>query len=187
MSVQSEITRLTNAKAAIKAAIEGKGVTVPDATLLDGMADLIESIEAGAYNGIKLEISTLIPSEKIYSENKLIVAHGLGVIPKLVAVMTADTIDKSSFGISFSAIYLPNRYVAGAYNTCYTVSAYYGSSWNVKNMKTNMKSTSFGGLVNNSPSPIDDATDSSITFCGLSSNTLAGLLAGKEYLLFIGG
>lgn len=47
MSVQSEITRLENAKAAIKAAIEGKGVTVPDATLLDGMAALIESIEAG--------------------------------------------------------------------------------------------------------------------------------------------
>lgn len=47
MSVQSEITRLQNAKAAIKAAIEGKGVTVPDATLLDGMAALIDSIEAG--------------------------------------------------------------------------------------------------------------------------------------------
>lgn len=47
MSVQSEITRLQNAKAAIKAAIEGKGVTVPEATLLDGMASLIESIEAG--------------------------------------------------------------------------------------------------------------------------------------------
>ena len=48
MSVQSEITRLENAKAAIKAAIEGKGVTVPEATLLDGMPALIESIETGA-------------------------------------------------------------------------------------------------------------------------------------------
>ena len=47
MSIQTELTRITNAKAAIKAAIEGKGVTVPDATLLDGMANLIESIEAG--------------------------------------------------------------------------------------------------------------------------------------------
>ena len=47
MSIQTELTRLTNAKAAIKAAIEGKGVTVPDATLLDGMAALIESIQAG--------------------------------------------------------------------------------------------------------------------------------------------
>ena len=47
MSIQTELTRITNAKAAIKAAIEGKGVTVPEATLLDGMAALIESIQAG--------------------------------------------------------------------------------------------------------------------------------------------
>ena len=47
MSIQTELTRLTNAKAAIKTAIEGKGVTVPSGTLLDGMAALIESIEAG--------------------------------------------------------------------------------------------------------------------------------------------
>lgn len=51
MSIQTELTRLTNAKAAIKAAIEGKGVTVPEATLLDGMAALIESIEAGGGGG----------------------------------------------------------------------------------------------------------------------------------------
>ena len=47
MSIQTELTRITNAKAAIKAAVEGKGVTVPDGTLLDGMAALIESIQAG--------------------------------------------------------------------------------------------------------------------------------------------
>lgn len=38
MSIQTELTRIINAKAAIKAAIEGKGVTVPAGTLLDGMA-----------------------------------------------------------------------------------------------------------------------------------------------------
>lgn len=47
MSIQTELTRIINAKAAIKAAVEGKGVTVPDGTLLDGMAALIGSIEAG--------------------------------------------------------------------------------------------------------------------------------------------
>ena len=47
MSIQTELARITNAKAAIKAAVEGKGVTVPDGTLLDGIASLIESIEAG--------------------------------------------------------------------------------------------------------------------------------------------
>lgn len=47
MSIQSEITRLETAKSAIAAAIAGKGVTVPDGTMLDEMAALIESIEAG--------------------------------------------------------------------------------------------------------------------------------------------
>lgn len=47
MSIQTELTRITNAKEAIKTAIAGKGVTVPDGTMLDGMAALIESIEAG--------------------------------------------------------------------------------------------------------------------------------------------
>lgn len=47
MSVSSEITRLTNAKASIKTAIEGKGVTVSSSTTLDGYADLIDAIQTG--------------------------------------------------------------------------------------------------------------------------------------------
>ena len=47
MSIVTEISRLKSAKSAIAAAIAGKGVTVPDATLLDGMAALIEAIQAG--------------------------------------------------------------------------------------------------------------------------------------------
>ena len=58
MSIQTELTRLTNAKAAIKAAIEGKGVTVPDGTLLDGMAALIEAIEAGG--GGRFDLSNFL-------------------------------------------------------------------------------------------------------------------------------
>jgi hypothetical protein len=44
MSIQEEITRLNNAKSAIKTAIEGKGVTVASGTKIDGMASLIDSI-----------------------------------------------------------------------------------------------------------------------------------------------
>lgn len=64
MSIQTELTRLTNAKAAIKAAIEGKGVTVPDGTLLDGMAALIDAIEAGGGgDSIKIDVGTFTPAE----------------------------------------------------------------------------------------------------------------------------
>ena len=64
MSIQTELTRITNAKAAIKTAIEGKGVTVPDGTLLDGMAALIDSIEAGG-GGMKVEVFSLTPAQEI--------------------------------------------------------------------------------------------------------------------------
>ena len=48
MSIQTDLTRLQSAKSAIKAAIEGKGVTVPDGTKLDALAALVESIEVGS-------------------------------------------------------------------------------------------------------------------------------------------
>ena len=62
MSIQSEITRLANAKTAIATAIEGKGVTVPVSTLLDGMAALIESIEAGGgdFSALPQKIDTVL-------------------------------------------------------------------------------------------------------------------------------
>ena len=65
MSIQTELSRIINAKAAIKAAIEGKGVTVPEATLLDGMASLIESIEAGGASGVWCGSATPISSSHI--------------------------------------------------------------------------------------------------------------------------
>lgn len=53
MSIQSEITRLENAKTAISEAIASKGVSVPSSTKMDGMADFINDINTGGdYNVI---------------------------------------------------------------------------------------------------------------------------------------
>ena len=60
MSVQSEITRLANAKTALATAIEGKGVTVPEGTKLDGMAALVEAISAG---GGEVAYGTITPAD----------------------------------------------------------------------------------------------------------------------------
>ena len=65
MSIQTELARITNAKAAIKTAIEGKGVTVPDGTLLNGMASLIESIEAGGGSDYIVEKHVVTFAEEI--------------------------------------------------------------------------------------------------------------------------
>lgn len=80
MSIQSEITRIESAKTAIATAIEGKGVTVPDGTLLDGMASLIESIEAGG--GISYGTITIAEESSPY-----VITHGLGVRPSIIAFL----------------------------------------------------------------------------------------------------
>lgn len=51
MSVNSEIERLQTAKADLKTAIEGKGVSVPASTKLDGYSALVDSIEQGGGGG----------------------------------------------------------------------------------------------------------------------------------------
>lgn len=80
MSIVSEVNRLKDAKTAIKTAIEGKGVTVPDATMLEGMAALIDSIEAGG-GGIRFATGTFIPDEDALSYT---ITHGLDVTPDMV-------------------------------------------------------------------------------------------------------
>lgn len=63
MSVQSEITRIEAAKTAIKTAIAGKGVTVPDGSKLENLAALIEGIEAGG--SLIVEAYSIVPASKI--------------------------------------------------------------------------------------------------------------------------
>jgi len=47
MSIASEITRLQNAKAALKSSIEAKGVTVDPSATLDSYPELVDSIPTG--------------------------------------------------------------------------------------------------------------------------------------------
>ena len=93
MSIQTDLTRIKNAKAAIKAAIEGKGVTVPDATLLDGMATLIESIEAGGGSGGKAYkiVSGYLSSTSTDTDGSFTLAHNLGCTPILFMMMRPAT------------------------------------------------------------------------------------------------
>lgn len=86
-----EIDRIKAAKRAIETAIAEKDVTVPAGTKLDGMAALIESIEAGGGlpSGISaLASGTFTPTSD--TQNKT-VSHGLGVTPNFgIAVVETD-------------------------------------------------------------------------------------------------
>ena len=81
MSIQSEIDRIVGGKTAIATAIEGKGVAVPEGTKIDGMAALVEAIEAGG--GYEITTGNIRPSETTTS---LSWEHGLSTTPSLVLI-----------------------------------------------------------------------------------------------------
>ena len=99
MSIQTELTRIINAKASIKAAVEGKGVTVPDGTLLDGMAALIESIEDSGGGGIVYTSGTLVFSS-ITKCSGYELTHGLGQIPQIF-IITSKFQGGSDFSLHY--------------------------------------------------------------------------------------
>lgn len=105
MSISTEITRLQNAKAAIKAAIEGKGVTVPDATLLDGMASLIESIETGGAQIYETDITPAVDVLGSDSSTWITISHNLGVIPRILIIFRVPFVGTVQYEDYFSISY----------------------------------------------------------------------------------
>lgn len=98
MSIQTELSRIINAKAAIKAAIEGKGVTVPETTLLDGMASLIESIEAGGAGSAVVAYGIITPSS---DTTTITVEHNIGVTPDFFAIWGDFSYTAANYNILF--------------------------------------------------------------------------------------
>lgn len=81
MSVATEIQRLQTAKADLKTAIEGKGITVPSSTTLDGYATLVGQISSGGGG----TLVSIIVSQSVYrgtawylDENNNISSKGVG-------------------------------------------------------------------------------------------------------------
>ena len=114
MSIQADLSRIINAKAAIKAAIEGKGVTVPDATLLDGMASLIESIEAGGGN---FAVGTFTTTDDITSD--VVINHNLGVKPKFIIVLSTHNSAYNASGPKLLSFYYLYQYNSTYYGHKY--------------------------------------------------------------------
>ena len=134
MSIQTELTRITNAKAAIKTAIEGKGVTVPDGTLLDGMAALIESIEAGGGGEVNVSTGSFTP---VKTTKTLTVKHKLGKIPKAVFLWVTERAawDSDSYSVLVAFAY---ELSAGGIPTVISTGSYSNDSNNSKFSNANI-------------------------------------------------
>ena len=150
MSIQTELTRLTHAKAAIKTASEGKGVTVPDGTLLDGMASLIESIEAGGgFENIQTVTGSFtpeslinVPTQLFPSNDAFTVEHNAGFVPRAAIAYTG------TYGTSNLTIYaaiVNGLYADVGYTiSTYSVHQYYSNEKYINNsiIKTNVNTWS---------------------------------------------
>ena len=142
MSIQTELTRIINAKAAIKTAIEGKGVTVPDGTLLDGMASLIESIAAGGGTGYNFDGNPRWVSSGEFTVSETVTASTIEPILFNPGVMNGNQLDwnRGRFFLLFDAtkVGTPSTYstpaganvngVVAIINYAYTYSTKYPNS-----------------------------------------------------------
>ena len=94
MSIATEITRLQNAKTAIKTSIEGKGVTVPSSTTLDGYSTLIDSISSGTNSWTKLgekDITTTSTSTSNSNVGTVSCGSAASTKDKIIYVRVRDT------------------------------------------------------------------------------------------------
>lgn len=141
MSIQTELSRIKNAKAAIKAAIEGKGVTVPDGTLLDGMAALIDSIEAGG-SGVKIGNFTTVNygsfqlAEDAYSYTIDLGYNGSEIVPAVEQFIILRDMPSTYMGTDTKnslviAALLSNVASSGSRGTNVNIARYYNSSGSI--------------------------------------------------------
>lgn len=98
MSIVTEISRIKSAKSAIAAAIAGKGVTVPDGTMLDGMAALIEAIQAGGGGNIVAGSFTPTSNMNTYKVN-----HNFNTKDICFVVFMSDNKAYVSRGVLYSS------------------------------------------------------------------------------------
>lgn len=160
MSVQTEITRIESAKTAIATAIAGKGVTVPDGTLLDGMAPLIESIEAG----INATGGTITVSSDV---DDYVLTHGLGEVPKFFVIGMME---------EFSTLLSKTYILIGAFGFSDVSSQYRISASSTSSAPTGIFKAAAISATNNIRQSIISANEETITvaYSGSSLNLIAG-------------
>ena len=166
MSIQTELTRITNAKAAIKTAVEGKGVTVPAGTLLDGMAALIESIQAGGSEN-QLVYGTYTPASDQTTEYGGSFSAEFGFVPDIFVMYQAKP--TPSLTKNSAAIIIGRPYAYGSVSN----QAVFYSIVSAPTGTTQIGTSNHRYYISN-----NIVTETKVTFFGPSGSRLVG---GVEY------
>ena len=105
MSIQSEVSRIDGAKGALKTAIEGKGVAVPEDTRIDGYAALVAEIPQGMGDMLA---SVYDPQNKAQD----VFAYADGKEPLRVVINSDDPLNMTS---SHTIAQIKEAYESGRY------------------------------------------------------------------------
>lgn len=179
MSVQSQINRISGAVSDALAALADKGVTVPDGTKVDGLADLISAIEAGGGSAMTVRTGTITLESDTYSAYipKEAAMSDDGLIPNLMVVRRTDD-------------YRPNQsseYEYGSTIVEFTDSDMKYPTTGYKNKKA--KSSVFGSSILNIWLPrnrtSNNVNQTGIEIFGMAASTVIYSVAGVtlEYYL----
>ena len=109
MSIQTEIARINGAKADLQSWVEENGVTVPDGTLIDGLVELVKTVETGGGGG-DTQIDGLIDRSITEIQNSRVTSIGMYAFYRCSNLTTANFPAAKSIG-------------GGAFQSCTELSA----------------------------------------------------------------
>lgn len=180
MSIQTELDRLTGAKTTIRAYLEDNGLTVTDDMLIDAMAAMLGSIEAGLVQLGKFTTVTygsFVPTEDITEHEIDLGYKGKGPLPAVEVFFLIRDLDST-----FSGTNTQNSMIADV--EIQNVKAATGSSSNIASMGMYYNASSSiaraSGIASyNSIS--DDTVERTVTLKTSIINSSLRLTAGATY------
>lgn len=161
MSIQTQIDRISGNISSALTAIAGKGVTVPDGSTSDVLAELIAQISS---SGMKFTSGTYTPTTE---SNTATITHDLGQKPKIFIIYKKSNLYNSTSATLDSYVIIGDKEYA---------------SGRIKS------SSSFGGWVGDVSSSSITSTSVSMTCRFRYSSTVynAFLMAGQTFNWFAG-
>ena len=169
MSIQTQIDRISGNVSAALSAIAEKGVTVPDGSTSDALAELIASIEAGGgASGFAKVAKGSVIITSVISSSTLTIEHGLGQNPDI------------------AILYNPNGFTNDGITACIMLSngAFVNVGYNSSNSSSSRRGVYFG--TNASMDETSFTVQGKLHYGG-SSSTPSVIFKDGSYYIWVAG